>query len=65
MESESREKALLRRKKRTDKLYQSCSSYMAEERGFEPLRLLQPTSFPSPPLQPLEYSSVFGAPDMN
>jgi hypothetical protein len=28
MESESREKALLRRKKRTDKLYQSCSSYM-------------------------------------
>jgi hypothetical protein len=32
---------------------------LAEERGFEPLRLLQPTSFPSLPLQPLEYSSTW------
>ena len=31
---------------------------MAEKGGFEPPRLLQPTSFPSPPLQPLGYFSI-------
>ncbi len=32
-------------------------TFLAEEEGFEPSLLLQTMSFPSPPLQPLGYSS--------
>lgn len=41
------------------RLYQTYAFNMAEKEGFEPSRLLHPTSFPSPPLQPLEYFSAF------